>query len=1301
MFYTLYYTTICLLRNALRMFCKLAQLSQKGKMLFPFLTVFAVLLFTVDFASAEQDPYLSPKECVDRTVALPGDTSLELVYVEPGSCILGTPETEAERSEYEENPHRITLTRGFWIGKYEVTQAQYKAIMGEDPTEGTFFGIGPDYPVYYVSWLDAMEFCRKLTLAEQKAGHLPKGYRFILPTKAQWRYAFHAGSTALSHSKNNAGISEPAVPLEEIAWYELNSGVSTHPVGQKKPNAWGIYDMQGNVGEWCYDPWTRSNENAIDPIGVFNEEAPYRTVCGLAWNDPGQSSRIEFTYPLFSKQAGFHQGFRVALSCAVPEKDLESLAPRPEKADISLQKSKQALLLSSYSLTHPRTWDYISNIQNKTEKFPVEIEWHIIFLNANHQIDPSIQDKTIQTELKNIQDGKYDFVVTLNDTALEKLVGEHSDMIPETLPVLAIKYSKDILPFYQKHPNMAGIHNYYDLLYNFQLISMLWPDTKEILVLQDPDVSAGMRQTLTNFQYGVKINYLNQNGTTPIEQSIKEIQSKPHQTSLFIPPWKSMPEEPYHSYEALSEALTKGATRPFLTASLDFLGHGALGGYIVRPEDTAQDTMLLIEQVLAYGSAQWSPFWECSFAPVFDYQKVIQYKLNPKALPQNAVLLNAPVSHWESWYTTLIYIVSIAAVVILLGILGTALHARSIRKNLLLYRSLPAHIGICDEEEKILFLSRHYDTTKIVNKDMYLKDIPDIDYPLISRKIQEVFLNDRTETFEFSAGNNRRMMTVTPTQYGKSSFKKVIWITLDNSELQKVRERSRQLFFENQKNLTRLEKIAQQWQHIVDLFPMPFFVKNKDDDFRYTLVNKEFSKLLNKNTEEIIGKTDYDIFPKEMADMFMAENTQKSDLEKVSVFTRPITIKDSVIQLKTFISTFKDIDNQHLLAGFNTDITREIELINRAEESSKAKSFFLASVSHELRTPLNSLLGFTNMLRNSEFDRNTQMEYLNNINIAGDALLHLINDILDLSKLESGETPFYPELIDFNRFCKENCGVFAHSIEEKGLKYQIDTPLMPMLSLDPARMRQIFYALLGNALQYTQKGTVSISVRFQETSDSEGTLTIKVSDTGIGIAPEDQKNIFKAFVKLSRMRGTRGSNSGSGLSLSIIHGMIEKRGGTLEVESELGKGSTFTVTLPKIQFSKQTPQDLPRGIAPKNINHRIRSILLVDDIPMNLTILTVIVKKMGLEPTTASSGKEALRLLRQKPFGLILTDLWMPEMNGAELAKAIRDLPGYQDVQILAVTADVESRENFDMSYFDGILTKPITQEQILQYMRN
>jgi len=1257
------------------------------------------MLFSSSITSPAQDPAINPKDAKNRTVSLSEETSLEMVYIEPGTCTMGTSEEEPDRSQYEETPHRVTLTRGFWIGKYEVTQAQYEAVMGENPAEGTFFGVGPDYPVYYVSWEDAMEFCRKLTLAEQKAGNLPAGYRFILPTKAQWRYAFYAGSTASIGNKKN--ISEPVISLEEIAWYELNSGCSTHPVGQKKPNAWGIYDMQGNVGEWCYDPWTQSNENAIDPIGVFNEEAPYRTVCGLGWNDSGQSSRVEFTYPMFSKQTGFHQGFRVALSCAIPEKDLESLAPRPEKADITLQKSKRALLLSSYSLSHPRTWDYISNIQNKTKNFPVEIEWHFIFLNANHQNDPSVEDKTLQTELKNIQEGNYDFVVTLNDAALEKLVGEHSDVIPETLPVLAIKYSKDILPFYQKHPNMAGIHNYYDLLYNLRLIPMLWPDTKEILVFQDPDVSAGMRQTLPDFQHGVKINYLNQDGTIPIEQSIKEIQSKTNQTSLFIPPWKSMPKKPYHSYEALSEAISKGATRPFLTASLDFLEHGALGGYIVRPEDTAQDTMRLIEQVLAYGSAQWSPFWECSFAPVFDYQKVIQYKLNPKALPANAVLLNFQEPPEKSSGTFIFYAISIAGIVFLLCALVFVIHNQLIRKYLQLYRSLPARIGICDEDEKIMFLSQHYSTSKTVGKDMYLKDIPDIDYPLISRKIQEVFLNDRTETFEYSAGNNRRMMTIALTQYGKSSLKKVVWITLDNSELQKIRERSRQLFFENQKNLTRLEKIAQQWQHIVDLLPMSFFVKNKDDNYRYILVNKEYSKLLQKTEKEIIGKTDYELFSKEVADMFLEENTKHLDPEKVSVFTRPVSIGDSVVQSKTFITTFKDMDNQQLVAGFNADISREIELIEQAKEASKAKSFFLASVSHELRTPLNSLLGFTNMLRNSTVDRDTQLEYLNNINIAGDALLHLINDILDLSKLESGEMPFYSELIDFNRFCKENCGVFAHSIKEKGLQYQVDIQQsIPMLSLDPARMRQIFYALLGNAQQYTQKGTVSVSVRFQKATDSDGILTIKVSDTGIGISSDDQKKIFQPFVKLSQMRGTRADNLGTGLSLSIIHRLIEKRGGTLEVESELNKGSTFTVTLPKVKFSDLTAKELPRGIAPKNINHRIRTVLLVDDVSMNLKILSAIVKKMGLEPTTASSGKEALRLLQQKPFGLVLTDLWMPEMDGAELAKAIRALPGYQDVQILAITADVESRENFDTSSFDGILMKPVTQEQILQHMR-
>ncbi len=227
------------------------------------------------------------------------DLQLELRWVEPGTFTMGSPLDEPQRNRAEGPPLKVTLTRGFWLGRTEVTQAQYVALVGTNPS--TFQAEGAQRPVERVSWLDAMAYGRKLTERERVAGRLPAGYVFTLPTESQWEYAYRAGTAGMY----------PAEP-HALGWFSGNSGETTHPVAQRKPNAWGFHDMAGNVLEWCLD-WYGDypKGSATDPTGPTH--GYYRIARGGSWRmdvsvgrsaarSGGSAGRLDYTL-----------GFRLAL----------------------------------------------------------------------------------------------------------------------------------------------------------------------------------------------------------------------------------------------------------------------------------------------------------------------------------------------------------------------------------------------------------------------------------------------------------------------------------------------------------------------------------------------------------------------------------------------------------------------------------------------------------------------------------------------------------------------------------------------------------------------------------------------------------------------------------------------------------------------------------------------------------------------------------------------------------------------------------------------------------------------------
>lgn len=343
-----------------------------------------------------------------------------------------------------------------------------------------------------------------------------------------------------------------------------------------------------------------------------------------------------------------------------------------------------------------------------------------------------------------------------------------------------------------------------------------------------------------------------------------------------------------------------------------------------------------------------------------------------------------------------------------------------------------------------------------------------------------------------------------------------------------------------------------------------------------------------------------------------------------------------------------------------------------AEEAMKAKQQFLSNMSHEIRTPLNAIIGFTKVLLKTELTEK-QKEYLTAIKISGDALIVLINDILDLAKVESGKMTF--EQIPFK--LSDSVSSMLHLFETKlfkkkiGLVKEYDHSIPEFLVGDPVRLHQIILNLVGNAVKFTSQGKITVSVKKISETDEKATIEFSVSDTGIGIAENELDKIFENFQQASGQ--TARLYGGTGLGLAIVKQLVLSQGGTLKVESQLGSGSTFSFTLefkktrePLRKENEQQPE-----IEKKDTN---ANILVVEDVTLNQLLMKTLLEEFGFSHDTAGNGRIAIEKLEKNKYDLILMDLQMPEMNGYEATEYIRNKMNL-DLPIIALTADVTTAD--------------------------
>jgi signal transduction histidine kinase/CheY-like chemotaxis protein len=393
---------------------------------------------------------------------------------------------------------------------------------------------------------------------------------------------------------------------------------------------------------------------------------------------------------------------------------------------------------------------------------------------------------------------------------------------------------------------------------------------------------------------------------------------------------------------------------------------------------------------------------------------------------------------------------------------------------------------------------------------------------------------------------------------------------------------------------------------------------------------------------------------------------------------------------------------------------RELKLASekaKIEEMNKAKSYFFSSVSHDIRTPLNAIIGYTELLTDGIDDQDERDKALSAISTSGHTLLQLINDVLDLSKLESGKMDIKPELTDVRKIVSAVLHSFDVTTRNSDVVLKEEFGPLPLLEVDPQRIRQILFNLIGNAVKFTEHGEIRVRASFWNKLGGEngGVFVLSVSDTGCGIPDEAKDKLMNPFVQVD----TDAKIKGTGLGLAICKQFASRMGGDLSFVSELGKGSTFTLELRNVKFAVHSPDEDKKAAdvrecaeKAKNcanallVKQRMRNcrMLVVDDVPLNLAVLKALLTRIGLrDVVTAVDGQDAWEKIQasDKPFDLILTDMWMPKMNGRDLVAKIRTDERFKDIPVYAVTADTEARKTFAKYGFTGILLKPLTIDKL------
>lgn|GEM_PF-3536222 len=503
--------------------------------------------------------------------------------------------------------------------------------------------------------------------------------------------------------------------------------------------------------------------------------------------------------------------------------------------------------------------------------------------------------------------------------------------------------------------------------------------------------------------------------------------------------------------------------------------------------------------------------------------------------------------------------------------------------------------------------------------------------------------------------------------------------------------------------ISELEETNRSLDTIIDTLPIMLFIKEADSR-QFIRVNDEACQFYGLKREEMVGKNGSEIFPEAMNEQIVQQDNatiESGELLQDEEFhfnhprlgrrylsTRKVPIRDNMGNIKFIMALTEDITERR---EYEQTMQKARET---AEEANRSKSVFLSNMSHELRTPLNAIIGYAQILQKDTEIPAKKREYVETMYRSGNHLLAMINDVLDLSKTESGNIDLLREHFNLCDITNDLSVMFKLKCAEKNLTFDtyIDKQLQKAYIGDQRRIQQILINLVSNAVKFTNKGRISICIKGsdeqEKTANTIQTLTFTVTDTGRGIPPEQLKDIFDPFTQVKGI-----FNEGTGLGLSIAGKLASIMDGQLKVESTPGEGTRFWFSIPLIKPGHQLiGEDDNRHLYRTLKDDKECSVLIVDDIDSNRSVVKILLESAGFTCYEANNGTLAIELARQIHPDLILMDIMMPKLDGFETTEIIRHEMSSRNIPIIAITArnaGLHDEDDERMNIFDGVVYKP------------